>query len=551
MRHGKHSVPESQHVEWKEVWHDEYLKWICGFANAQGGMLVIGKNNKGLAVGVKNAHKLLEDLPNKIRATMGIVADVNLRMKDRMETIEITVPTYPNAISYHGKYYFRSGSTNQELSGYALDELLLEKYGRTYDSMPMPRIKASDFWHDAFDVFREKAVASKRLTREDVAISDEELLHSLRLTENSHLLLAAVLAFHQTPEQWRFGASVKIGYFENDSEIRYQDEITGAVVGIADRVVDLIFTKYFIGLIRYEGLQRIDDYPMPREALREAVMNAIVHRDYSTGSPVQIRVYDDRVYIANDCRLPIDITVEKLSAARKSVPHNPLLAGVMFRSGQIEAWGRGIERMSNACKTDNLLPPDFVITPQSFTVCFHIRDNRQEHRSDEHTNDISTSKSVHRMDSKNTVINEELFLTSIKNNPSVTASELSVLYGVTQRTIEKNIAKFKALGRIYRIGSARGKGGQWIVVEKQKEVRQTDSKRAVIGSVKSSVIGSVKSSVKILAMIKNKPDITASELSALFGVTQRTIEKNIAQLKVQGRIYRAGSARDGKWVVVE
>ena len=170
---------ESQHIEWKESWRDEYLKWVCGFANAQGGILVIGKNDKGATVGINNAKKLMEDLPNKIRTTMGIVADVNLRTENALDVIEIAVPAYPNAISYHGKYYFRSGSTNQELSGYALDELLLSKYGRTYDSMPLPRITIGDFWHDAFDIFRKKAVSGRRLTPEDVAVSDEELLRSL------------------------------------------------------------------------------------------------------------------------------------------------------------------------------------------------------------------------------------------------------------------------------------------------------------------------------------------------------------------------------------
>jgi ATP-dependent DNA helicase RecG len=300
---------ENQQLEWKEVWRDEYLKWICGFANAQGGTLVIGKNDKGETVGVKNAKKLLEDLPNKIRSTMGVVADVNLRNENGLDFIEILVPAYPNTISYHGKYYLRAGSTNQELSGYALDSLLLEKYGRTYDSMPFPQITIGDFWHDAFDIFRKKAVASKRLTTEDVSISDKELLHSLSLTENDYLLLAAVLVFHQTPQQWCTGAYVKIGYFANDAEILYQDELTGALVGMADKVVYTIFTKYFIGRIRYEGIQRIDDYPMPQSALREAVMNALVHRDYSTGSPIQIRIYNNRVTIANDCLLPEGTTL--------------------------------------------------------------------------------------------------------------------------------------------------------------------------------------------------------------------------------------------------
>lgn len=143
-----------------------------------------------------------------------------------LEYIAIDVIAHPNAISYRGKYYLRSGSTNQELTGFALDELILRKYGRTWDSAPVPRIKMNDFYNDAFDIFRKKAVLSKRLTEEDVAVSNEELLKALKLTEGDYLSKAAVLLFYQDPEQWCVGSYVKIGYFENDADLRYQGELT-------------------------------------------------------------------------------------------------------------------------------------------------------------------------------------------------------------------------------------------------------------------------------------------------------------------------------------
>ena len=479
-------VQESQNVEWKAVWHDDCLKWVCGFANAQGGLLVVGKNDKGKVVGVQNAKKLMEDLPNKIRSTMGVVVDVNLKSENALDMIDIRVPAYPNAISYHGKYYFRSGSTNQELSGYALDELLLRKYGRTYDSMPLPNIKISDFWHDAFDIFKKKSVASKRLTAEDVAVSDEELLHSLKLIENDRLLLAAALVFHQTPERWCLGASVKIGRFKDDAQILYQDEISGAVVGMADKVVETIFTKYFIGRIRYEGLQRIDDYPMPREALREAVMNALVHRDYSTGSPIQIRVYDNRVTIANACRLPEGTTWESLSSAHTSLPHNPLVAGAMFRSGQIEAWGRGIERIINACVVDKLPAPSFVITPRSFTICFHVRRMEDTAENGPGNDGMETIDGARKNALKSSQNSTESGLrtgtktgtktgmkagmkTSMKiiellrETPDISISAIANTLMLARNAIIEQIAKLKAQGRIRRIGP--DKGGHWEVVE--------------------------------------------------------------------------------------
>ena len=127
-------MKESQHTEWKENWRDEYLRWICGFANAEGGVLVIGRNDKGVAVGVKNAKRLLEELPNKVRDILGIMVAVNLVTEAGKELVEIRVESYPSPISYKGEYHYRSGSTKQMLKGAALDEagakrILGEKVG--------------------------------------------------------------------------------------------------------------------------------------------------------------------------------------------------------------------------------------------------------------------------------------------------------------------------------------------------------------------------------------------------------------------------------------
>lgn len=96
-------MTESQSTEYKESWRDEYLKWICGFANANGGKLIIGKNDKGKVVGV-DAKELLEVLPNKVRDLLGVMVDVNLKKFAGKSFLEIVVKAYPNLISYKGEY---------------------------------------------------------------------------------------------------------------------------------------------------------------------------------------------------------------------------------------------------------------------------------------------------------------------------------------------------------------------------------------------------------------------------------------------------------------
>lgn len=106
---------------------DEYLKWICGFANAYGGTIFIGKDDTGSIVDLKDAKKLLEEIPNKVRDTLGILVDVNLNQTNQAKFIEILVEQYPYPVNYKGQYHYRSGSTKQELKGATLDKFLLQK----------------------------------------------------------------------------------------------------------------------------------------------------------------------------------------------------------------------------------------------------------------------------------------------------------------------------------------------------------------------------------------------------------------------------------------
>jgi len=170
-------MPENQNIEWKESWRDEYLKWICGFANADGGKIIIGKDDKGNIVGVKNPKRLLEDIPNKVRDILGILVDVNLHESQNGNFIEINVEAYPYPVNYKGQYHYRSGSTKQELKEAALDKFMLQKKGKRWDGVPIPNITTQDLKSETFDFFRKKAVKAQRID-EDV-LSDQLWIYQL------------------------------------------------------------------------------------------------------------------------------------------------------------------------------------------------------------------------------------------------------------------------------------------------------------------------------------------------------------------------------------
>ena len=361
-------MPEKQNIEWKEMWKDEYLQWICGFANAQGGKIYIGVDDSGNPVGINNAKKLLENLPNKIKDTMGIIADVNYHEQDGKEYIEIVVPEYPQGVSLKGVYYYRSGSTTQILNGVALQEIFNRKTGVTWDASLMPNISIKDLSENAFKVFKEKAAKKKRI--DDAVLEDENsvILQNLRLVQNGYLTQAAVLLFHDEPDKYINGAYIKVGFFESDSELRFQDEIHGSLIEQVDKTMEILYHKYMKAWISYDGLQRVETYPYPDAALREAIFNAVAHKKYISGIPIQISVYSDKIYIYNDGQLPETWTIEKLFAKHPSHPYNPLVANTFFVAGYIESWGRGIDKIFDACKSAGLQKPVYDIDANGIMI---------------------------------------------------------------------------------------------------------------------------------------------------------------------------------------
>ena len=198
--------------------------------------------------------------------------------------------------------------------------------------------------------FRERATRTNRLGKDILDEDNVGLIEKLRLAEGQYLKRAAILLFHPDPERFFTGAAVRIGYFESETDLRYQDEICGDLFMQVDTTMDLLLTKYLKATISYEGIQRIETYPVPEGALREAVLNAIVHRDYAIPAQIQIRIYADRLQIWNPGELPEGWSLEKLLGQHPSRPFNPDVANAFFRAGEIETWGRGIQRILEACR---------------------------------------------------------------------------------------------------------------------------------------------------------------------------------------------------------
>ena len=359
--------PEQQNTEFKSSWHDDYLKWVCGFANARGGIIFIGKDDNGTVVGVADYKKLMDDIPNKIKNSMGITAEVNLHEEAEKHFIEIITQSYSVPISLRGRYYYRSGSTKQELSGAALNEFLLKKSGKTWDDVLEPRASFADINEETVATFLKASENAGRLP-ENEGLTLQELFEKLRLTENGQLKRAAIILFGHDPAKYYPNTFVKIGRFgKDDTDLKFQETEEGNLIVLLQSVLYQLNHKFLIRQIEFEGMHRIEkgEYPVP--ALREMLLNSLVHRNFM-GSPVQIRVYDDKISIWNEGALPEGLTLDALKRPHSSRPRNPIIADVSFKGGYIDAWGRGTIKILDTCKQAELPEPEMQEQDGGFII---------------------------------------------------------------------------------------------------------------------------------------------------------------------------------------
>lgn len=473
-------MKEDQHIEFKQSWRDEYLQYICGFANAQGGTLYIGIDDKGEVCGIKNAHTLLENLPNQINQTMGLLAQVDLHVDEEKEYISIHVEPSDQAISYRGKFYYRSGSTLQEMNGVALTDFLFRKNNTTWDQSIVEEATLNELDAESVDYFVRKAVDAQRLDVSVRELSHIQLLRKLKLVNHEdQLTMAALLLFGKDIEKWNLMASFRIGRFQqSQANLLFQDNIVCPLIHMPERVLWTLRSRYLVAPIHYEGLQRIEPLEIPEDALREMVCNAIVHKNY-LGPHIQMRVWDDKIELWNFGELPYNYTIEKLLQTHESYPRNPLIAQIFYLAGLIEQWGRGYEKIHDAFVREHLMQPTFeqarggilVTIPREKFIAIQTGKSIGAELSttpDDQTSQKSVQKSVQKSTEKQQAIYD-----LIKNKGSIeplneplnellNTERIALLLDIPYSTAKRIVKDLEKKGLIVRVGSK--KNGYWEIL---------------------------------------------------------------------------------------
>ena len=454
---------ECQNIEYKSSWHDKYLEWICGFANAQGAVMYFGVNDNHEVFGLENVDRLMEDIPNKIITTMGIVADVNLHEMDGLEYIEVYVEPSNIPINYKGKYYYRSGSTMQELRGPALQQFVLKKMNITWDSKTITEATIDDIDPEAVNYFVQRAISAKRISETTLNENIEQVLRKLHLinAENGQLTIAALLLFGKDIERWNMSAAFRIGRFGNsEADLIIQDNIVCPLVMMPNRVMETLKTKYLVLPIHFEGLYRKEPLEIPEDALREMLCNSIVHKDY-TGTFIQMKVYGDRITLWNGGALPPQYTVETLMTDHESHPRNKLIANVFYLAGFIESWGRGYQIIRESFQKEKLAIPIFEETRGGVLATIQ----REKFIAIQKGNVVSDVVSdVVSLSLVQLTDRQKEMCKLMIENPFISAQQMSVVLSVVHRTVQRDLSAMQNKGVLIREGNT--SAGHWVVLTK-------------------------------------------------------------------------------------
>ncbi|MGH2505972.1 MAG: RNA-binding domain-containing protein [Ktedonobacteraceae bacterium] len=317
---------ESQTLEFKRTFTEEVLETISAFANADGGIILIGVDDDGTVPGIDVGRKTLEDYANRIQVAidprlqpaMNVIA-VTEKQK---QVVQLKVPqATSSAVSANGRFFKRAGKTNQRMSGEEIAQKLMSSMKLSWDSGIEAGGSIDDLDTDTINRFVELVEKSNRrpLPKESDPIVT---LEKLELIVNRQPTRAALLLFGKRPQQYFQSAFIKLGRFKSEVHIVDDRELNGNIIAQVEEAMGW-FRDHLQGEVVVEGTaNRRIDWEYPLDAVREAVANAVCHRDYKSDAHSQIRLYDTKLEFWNPGNLPPGISVDDLLKEHESRPRS-------------------------------------------------------------------------------------------------------------------------------------------------------------------------------------------------------------------------------------
>jgi ATP-dependent DNA helicase RecG len=352
---------ESHTVEFKEIWKEDNLKTLCGFANTNGGEMHVGVKDDGTVKGLPEITELIEILPNKIRTNLSIQPECQLKTTKGKRWILIRIAKSEGLVTYNGLVYARTGSNTHALRNNDLAGFVASR-NSNWDTTTDSSLRFEELDQSFVKSFKKRL--PKAMQKEPKL---KNLLSKLHLISDNKLTRASILLFGKNPQTRYPAAYIQIGRFTSASEIVSSDRVNGTLFDQIEGSIDILVNKYLLITQEIPGVKRVETLQYPFLALREIIVNSVAHKDYS-GQHIQIKVFSDRIIFWNPGELPKGLTINSIKKRHSSKPRNTLIAEMLHHARFIEKWGTGTIKIIDECKKAGLPAPIFEEVDGGFEV---------------------------------------------------------------------------------------------------------------------------------------------------------------------------------------
>ena len=447
-----YKLKENLNTEFKSSFNDEVIETLVAFANTNGGKVLLGVDNKGMPmksfmIGDETVQQWINEIKNKTQPSL--IPDSTIIDRMGGKVVELSVKEFPvKPVSFKGRYYKRVKNSNHQLNLTEIADLHLKTFNTSWDSYITNDYTLEDISLDKVHAF----IATSNKLRE-IKIADDpmvvlnkfELLKENRIVNACYLLFAKNEVFKATMELGRFSAPILI-----KDAVTLRSDLFSEIEEVFNFIKKHINKEYIIT----GNPQREERWQYPTDALREIIVNMIVHRDYMHYGDSSVKIYDNHIEFFNPGGLPDTITIDQLlHGDYVSQTRNKKLAAMFKEAGVIEKYGSGIKRIQQQFIAHNLQPPVFENFQHGFRVI--VTSLQQKVVEDVVENVV-----------ENVVEKERLVLDLIRQNDRITATGIAKKLSVTTRTVQRHLKNLQSKGKIKRMGAA--KGGYWKVESENK-----------------------------------------------------------------------------------
>ena len=439
-------IKESEKIELKSSFSEwkEAIISLCAFANKKGGKVIIGMNDDGVASGIQVGKNTIEDFANKTKNHTDpiLYPSINVKTFGLGEIVEIEVSESDNKpVFAFDRAYVRVGKTNQKMSQTEVRELIKRYALSDFDKMYLEK----DFRKLEFD---DKLI--EKVNKEYYGfkiVSSIDFLKKIGLIIKNKISNAGYLCFIKNNIEI-YNATLRAARFKGQSVVKFLDEkkFDGNIINTVGQAMDFIKRHISTEFVMTGKPKRDEIWDYPLLALREAVINALIHRDYNDSGNIQIRIFDNSLEIWSPGLLPKEIDTKSILTENRSIPRNKKLVEIFHKIGLVENWGTGFQRIIEECKKNGNKTPDFSEKTGAFVISFEKRKQNVPEKLGEKLGE-----------------RQRKIIEIMRSNGNITIPELSDNLNISTTAIENNIAKLKEAGYIKRIGP--DKGGYWEVAK--------------------------------------------------------------------------------------